>query len=1106
MKRLISGMLALVMAVSASCFTFVVHAEDTEKRLYIVRLSQPPIYEASDTTQLTLYGTSSSSTSTRAKELKIQSEHKAFKTSVSKNTDSNIVYEYNQVFNGMAIEATVAEIEAIKNMSGVTAVYESKSYTIDEPETGTSESEAVYDLGDNINADTLRDEMNSLSENSGNGEGMVIAIADSEFDVNHEAFTLTDNSNIKITKKGLSSMLTGLSIGDLTANQVYQNEKIPFVYNYVNKNKDVTDYKSTSIHGTHVSGISAGNSDTLKGIAPNAQLVLMKCATDEGVLQDAAIIAAVNDAIKLKADVINLSLGTAYASANKDEPIMEAMRNVGASPTELFAATGNDGLGKDSSNKAYTSEVEYGAGGVPAGSSDIVAVANAYSSNLYDIVNVMNVYDTNEELSDTCTYMNGADSDFTGAFKAGKYEIIDAGLGTKSDYTDIDVTGKIVIVQRGGDLNSRDKRELVEANGGIGMIFVTSEGRDTLYSSVNFPVAQVSVEGYKSLKDAKYIQATETSLKKSYPQDMNSSSSYCINEYLNSGTQISARGTDVMSSLPNDNYGAMSGTSMATPMTTGAYALVKSYLQSKYPNISSDNADFKTLCVNMMQNTADIIYNPNADDNAPYTPRAQGAGYINLDSLTKSDVVLTNKESGKGMVYYGATEDSSVAFTLCLQNLSGSAVTYNNISGVTVRDYVDDGGYIGYGSVKVDSTFDMGSSVTVPAYGSVEFPVTVSLSEETRDRLDIMFENGFFLDGFISFSGDDVQTISIPFTSFIGDYYKAPIFINDYGNLYYPTAAVYYIADSGEWKCGYSYANDRYVLSTNSEINQLVKAGFEQYIRLCMLRGTQAMTTTVRNSDGNIIYRRTDSGLYKYYLNMLSISDALADEAEGEYSVTVEGVLNADQSGSTTDSDTIDIYLDNTAPVIESVAYDDELDKIIVTASDNYDLSYAEVKDSDGTTVTADFEESDGVYTAAINAEELNDSYNVYVYDIGFNYATTEDVNAPEGDKLGLTFGDEYYEGSIFCKPIYLFNYPHDNNMSVTPILAIYDKDGRLLKTEVGNTFKGFLFAFYTFRVKLTEPTFPDLKIPEDATTKLFLWDSADDMTPVDYVITYDKG
>jgi hypothetical protein len=398
----------------------------------------------------------------------------------------------------------------------------------------------------------------------------------------------------------------------------------------------------------------------------------------------------------------------------------------------------------------------------------------------------------------------------------------------------------------------------------------------------------------------------------------------------------------------------------------------------------------------------------------------------------------------------------------------------------------------------------MGSSVTVPANGKVEFPVTVSISSATRSKLDAIFENGFFLDGFVSFAGDDVQTISIPFTSFMGDYFKAPVFTG--GNeLYDAPCMMYYNDDVSEWRyVGYSEDNGRYVLSTNYECNEQVGSNLDTSVAMCLLRGTQAMLVTVRNSDGNIIYKRSEEGWSKYEYFTLSFGDAFDGEAEGDYSVTIEGVLNSDRTGATTDSISFDVHLDNTVPVIESVDYDEDTKTITVTASDNYDIGYAEAKDSDGNTNWASFEESDGVYTASIDASELGEDYDIYVYDSAYNYATTAEESVTEDGNYLVTEVSEYYSGSIFCKVITISN-PSGKTTPITPILAIYDKDGKLLKTEVGETVRSFNRVRYTFKMKLTEPTFPDLKIPEGATIKLFLWDSVSDMHPVEFTITDGK-
>jgi lactocepin len=1091
MKKIIATILSAVMTISTVCFTTVVKADDSEKKTYIVQLSESPVYEAGDDGNITLYGNDT----VQSREYKIQSEQKAFKSEVKSKTNSNIVYQYDQVFNGMAVEATDEEIEVIKNMPNVKAVYESMSYDAVTPEVSSADGEVSNDLGKSVDADGLRDAMNELEPNSGDGEGMVIAIVDSEFDINHEAFSLTDDSEIKLTKANLQDSISDLSISDLTVNKVYKNEKVPFAYDYVNKNTDV--YSEAIIHGTHVAGIAAGNSDNLRGLAPNAQLVLMKCTDNDGSIWSAAMIAGINDAVKMGVDVINLSIGASYANCSENDPYIEVMRNVAASPTELFCSAGNSGLGADeNANKASASEVAYDTGGCPAGTKDVPVVGNAYSTKISNSYNSMSLYDADGNESGEIYYANAGGSDFAAAFKDKKYEVVAAGYGLENDYNGVDAEGKIVVVKYGGGTASDLKKQEILKHGGIGMIFVYNK-ESLLRDMEGFPSAIMDDDDYETLVNSKYIQTSDKITEVASPQQMHSSSSYAINEYLDGGVQLSARGTDVVSSVPNDEYESFNGTSMASPMAAGAYALVKSYLKNKSPDLDSDTADFTTLCINMMQNTADIIYNPNQSVSAPYTPRAQGAGYINLSNLAKSDVVVSDVKSGKGMVYCGATEENEVSFKLSLKNLSDEAVTYNNISGIAIRDYVDDDGYINYASVKVNAGFEMDGSVTVPANGEVDFPVTVFIRNATRNNLDAIFENGFFLDGFITFKGDNVQTVSIPFTSFIGDYFKAPVF--NYDDDMYPTPYLGYSNNSEYLEAATNEETDRIVISENKESNLLVGKGYTPEVGAYFLRGAQTFSGTVKNSNGNAIYKYSYADVSKYSIAGIDLDDAFKDEKEGEYSVTIDAVLNSDKSGNTVDTQTFDVYLDNTAPVIESVSEDEENDTLKITASDNYGLTYAEVKgtvDDKATRSTANFELIDGAYTATLDLSKIGESYNIYVYDYAYNYATPNDKTST--GNITVTNVGESYTGSILKKEVKIRNNTKLSK-TATPILAIYDKDGKLLKTVVNDaiTINSSSLVKYTFSVKLTEPDFPGLKLPEGATTKVFLWDSLDDMTPI---------
>jgi hypothetical protein len=303
-----------------------------------------------------------------------------------------------------------------------------------------------------------------------------------------------------------------------------------------------------------------------------------------------------------------------------------------------------------------------------------------------------------------------------------------------------------------------------------------------------------------------------------------------------------------------------------------------------------------------------------------------------------------------------------------------------------------------------------------------------------------------------------------------------------------------------------SEETEKLVVSENKDSNAYLSNGYEPTVVAFLMRGAQRLDISVKNSDGNMIYKNSYSNISKYQVSSFLLGDAFEGEADGDYSVTIDGVLNSDKSGNTVDSLTVDVYLDSTAPEIDTITYDEENDRVVVTASDNYGLYCAAAVDGNGNHYDEVFRLVDGVYTASLDVSELNEDYDIYVYDYAQNYDTTADAdtNTTESNRYLLVEGSTYYEGSIYCKNIAIVNLPKTST-PVTPILAIYDKDGKLLKTEVGNTYDDFTRANYTFKVKLTEPNFPNMKIPEDASVKLFLWDTVSDMTPLEYV-TYNAG
>ena len=149
------------------------------------------------------------------------------------------------------------------------------------------------------------------------GTGMTVAVLDTGIDYTHTAFK---NFNVSKDKLGLNfeQVTDLLNAKDfaaeklqagLTASDVYVNDKIPYAFDYADGDSDV--FPMNSDHGTHVAGIIAGKDNTITGVAPNAQLVIMKTFSDvETSARSAWIISALEDCVTLGVDVINMSLGT----------------------------------------------------------------------------------------------------------------------------------------------------------------------------------------------------------------------------------------------------------------------------------------------------------------------------------------------------------------------------------------------------------------------------------------------------------------------------------------------------------------------------------------------------------------------------------------------------------------------------------------------------------------------------------------------------------------------------------------------------------------------------------------------------------------------------
>ncbi|MGC2248812.1 MAG: S8 family serine peptidase [Terriglobales bacterium] len=119
-------------------------------------------------------------------------------------------------------------------------------------------------------------------------------------------------------------------------------------------------------HGTHVAGIIAGNGfnstgqgdfQTLKGIAPNAQLLDLRVLDANGEGVDSDVISAIQTAIALKSkfniQVINLSLGRPVYESYTADPLCQAVEAAYRAGIVVVVAAGNDGRDNSAGTNGY---------------------------------------------------------------------------------------------------------------------------------------------------------------------------------------------------------------------------------------------------------------------------------------------------------------------------------------------------------------------------------------------------------------------------------------------------------------------------------------------------------------------------------------------------------------------------------------------------------------------------------------------------------------------------------------------------------------------------------------------------------------------------------
>ncbi|MFJ5716363.1 S8 family peptidase [Neobacillus sp. NPDC093127] len=130
---------------------------------------------------------------------------------------------------------------------------------------------------------------------------------------------------------------------------------------------DQTNYRDYNGHGTHVAGTMAATANNLGvvGVAPEANLLIVKVLDKHGSGQYEWIINGIYYAIEQQVDIISMSLGGPADVLELHEAIKKAV----ASGILVVCAAGNEGDGRDSTDElsypaAYNEVISVGATGL----------------------------------------------------------------------------------------------------------------------------------------------------------------------------------------------------------------------------------------------------------------------------------------------------------------------------------------------------------------------------------------------------------------------------------------------------------------------------------------------------------------------------------------------------------------------------------------------------------------------------------------------------------------------------------------------------------------------------------------------------------------------
>ncbi|WKE65903.1 S8 family serine peptidase [Gallaecimonas kandeliae] len=492
----------------------------------------------------------------------------------SRFPSAKVTHDYNVVFNGVAVEGNGLDIEALKKLPNVSRVFRDELIQIKmDVSLPIIQAPAAW---------------TALGGQATAGKGIRVAVVDSGIRPENPMF---DDA--------------GMTAPDNLPNDDYCHKADPsfcnnklIVARYYDAPSDTIKDEHTDSplgydgHGTHVAGTAVGVPITatyqgsdykISGVAPGAYLMAYKALYENDTTASglgSSLIAAVDDAVKDGADVINNSWGGGPGGDPNESAYKTVFENAEAAGVVVVSAAGNDG--NDPQSIGCPGCVESG-----------ITVANTQTGrsfvNMIDVQDVGNLFAVEGSSSVQLSSLDAASlkSQLIAGSTVDAANVEGCNAFAKDSFKD-----SYALISR-GSCTFTVKAANVEAAGAKGIVVYNNQvGAPFPMAMDTAKIPGVMVSNTDGAKLEKALAAGPLALTldpalKSFVDDslvdvMNSSSSRGPNgdnSFIK--PDLAAPGTNILSAFspdeagdPSVQFAVLTGTSMASPHVAGAAALV----------------------------------------------------------------------------------------------------------------------------------------------------------------------------------------------------------------------------------------------------------------------------------------------------------------------------------------------------------------------------------------------------------------------------------------------------------------------------------------------------------------------------------------------------